>query len=97
MAEALYLVTKSHADHVPLVNGIRAVLINKDDGQTDTQIKADANAQIATLAGADVDSSMRDDYFDTVTKVSDLTSGPLKDNKDCYVFAEGGPPIKVEG
>lgn len=98
MAEALYLVTKSDADHNQTVNGIRAVLINCDDGQTDTQIKAAAmTAASGSYTGADVDSSFRDAYFDTVVKVSDLTSGPLKDNLDAYVFAEGTVPRKVEG
>lgn len=97
MAEALYLVTKSDADHNATVNGIRAVLINCDDGQTDSQIKAAALNAAASFTGSEVDSSFRDNYFDTVLKVSDLSAGPLKDNLDAYVFVAGGVPKKVEG
>lgn len=97
LAEALYLVSRSNAAHTPLVNGVRAVLINADDAQTDAQIKAAAGTALSNVAtGTDVDSSVRESYFDTVTKVSDLSAGPLKDNLDAYVFTPGGP-VKTEG
>jgi len=93
MAEAIYLVTKTLTGGETLVGKVRAVVINKDDGQTDPQIIADAVAQMNTLYSAD---PVPTGYFDTVTKISDLSSGPLKDNKDCYVFTPEGP-VKVEG
>lgn len=97
MAEALYLLLRDLATGEKRVNGAHAVLINKDDGQTDAQIRASAIAQ-ANAAGFALPLT----YFDTVTplKVSDLTSGSLKDNLDCYVFSVAGSHgihTKVEG
>lgn len=98
MAEALYLVSRSQSVGLRTVNGVQAVVINKDDGQTDAQIIADAVAQTnAAFAGTNSTSPYDADYFDTVTKISDLSTGPLKDNKDAYVFRDGGGPVKVEG
>jgi hypothetical protein len=97
MAEALYLCTKSDSNHFQTVNGIVAVLINADDGGSNTVIAAAAQAAAASFTGTEVDSSFRTGYFDTITKVSDLSSGPLKDAGDAYVFIEGHAPKKVEG
>lgn len=105
MAETLYLVTRSAGAHAAArINGVTAVLINNDSGQTTAQILAAATAQVnagnlggVTLEGPTIYPSS---YFDTVTAVSDLTSGPLKDNNDCYVFGSiGGEAgvVKVEG
>lgn len=98
MAEALYLVTKTVDPGDSTVNGITAVLINKDDAQTDAQIKADAVAQVNVLlkGGQTINDPVPADYFDTVDKVSDLVAGSLKDNKDAYVFLPGSV-AKVEG
>lgn len=87
MAEALYLLFRDPTPGELRVDGVHAVLINKDDGQTDAQIRASAVAQ-AQAAGFAVAA----DYFDNVTplKVSDLSSGALKDNLDAYVFACNG-------
>lgn len=100
MAEALYLVTKSDsAGGTMTVNGVRACLINNDDGQTDAQIKASAIGRLNSYydASGPAPTPFPDLYFDTVTKVSDLSSGPLKDNADCYVFLPGSAPFKIEG
>lgn len=96
MAEALYLVTKDNFGAAEsFINGVRAVVINKDDGQTDAQIIADAVAAANSANGVSV---FPTGYFTTVTKVSDLSSGPLKDNKDAYVLMpEGVVKVKVEG
>jgi hypothetical protein len=101
MAEALYLVTKDQLGGAEsLVNGVSAVLINADDAQTNNQIIASAVAAANSSVGATgaVASAFHASYFTTVTKVSDLSAGPLKDNLDAYVFSKGGPAlVKVEG
>lgn len=92
MAEALYLCTHTQNPGDGSINGVTALVINKDDGQTTLQIQTDA----ATQATAAVGGPFTPAYFDTVTKISDLSSGVLKDNKDAYVFGPSGP-VKVEG
>lgn len=96
MAEALYLVTKDELGGAEtFIDGVRAVVINKDDGQTDAQIIADAVSAANSANGTD---AFYPAYFTTVTKISDLSAGPLKDNKDAYVLLPGGPvAVKVEG
>jgi hypothetical protein len=83
MAEALYLVSKGGSDSPAntLIDKIVGVVINKDDAQTNPQIIADAIAQ-CRVGGH----PLRDGYFDTVDKISDLTAGSLKDNKDIYIL-----------
>lgn len=95
MAEALYIVSKDNLGGAEsFVNGLRAVIVNKDDGQTDTQIKTSAASQASTLMGVTLPTG----YFTTVTKISDLTSGPLKDNLDAYLIYPDGVVLgKVEG
>jgi len=96
LAAALYLVTRSHAAHTPLVNGVRAVIINADDADTDAEIKAAAaDAVTANMTGGSVSTSIRDNYFDTVTEISDLVAGPLKDAGDAYIVAGNGDVRKV--
>lgn len=99
MAEALYLLTKSPAaGGTQTINGIRTVLINADDAQTDAQIKALAVARLnAHFDPGPAMTPYNGAYFDTVTKVSDLTAGPLKDNGDLYAFPPDEVPIKIEG
>lgn len=83
MAEALYLVTKASADspQQDIVNGIHAVLINSDDGGADADIIAEAVAQV--VAGGH---AVPDSYFDTVTAIADLTSGPLPTDEDVMII-----------
>jgi len=83
MAEALYLVTKANAQHggETIINGIHAVLINSDDGGTDAQIIAEAEAQVVA-GGHPIPSG----YFDTVAAVGDLTSGPLPTDEDTLII-----------
>jgi hypothetical protein len=99
MAEALYLCTKSQlGGGETLINGCTAVIINEDDGETDAAILADAAEAASDAMGLDADSLLPATYFDTATKISDLSSGPLKDDHDSYVFLPGGPALnKVEG
>ncbi len=92
MAAALFLVTKSDANHNQTINGIRAVLINADGADSVTVVKAAAVAACTrSYTGADVDSSFRTDYFDAAVLVSDLVAGPLKDAGDAYAFGEVAP------
>ena len=98
MAEALYLVSKTARGGEHVVNGVRTVLINADDGATGAVVRAAA----ATACNALVDYSdtgippFPSDYFDTSVIVSELTAGPLKDAGDAYVIGPNGP-TKREG
>jgi hypothetical protein len=95
MAKNLWLVSKSQlggADEI--INGVVAVIINKDSGQTATQIKAAAAAQTQAMLGGTYPST----YFDTATRIDELTGGPLKDDGDAYIIVPNGAvPTKVEG
>lgn len=95
MAKALYLCTKSLLGGAEvLINGVVACLINKDTGQTTLQIQTDAALACQEANGSRYPAT----YFDTVTRVDDLTSGPLKDDEDAYIIFPGGPaPTKNEG
>ncbi len=95
MAKALYLCTKSRLGGADtFINGVQAVLINKDTGQTTLQIQTDAALAAQEFTG----SSYPVLYFDTVTRVDDLTNGPLKDDEDAYVIVpEGAGASKNEG
>lgn len=95
MAEALYRVSRSESLGKSFINGVREVLINKDDAQTTAQIKADAVA--AANSAFSASALFPADYFDTVDKVSDLAAGTFKDNKDAMVFGPNGVAVKVEG
>jgi hypothetical protein len=91
MAKALYLVEKAQSDGETMVHGLRSMIINNDDGDDAATICANAAAQ-ATVGGFPIESG----YFGTATQIDDLTSGPLKDDQDCYlVFLTG--VVKVEG
>jgi len=83
MAEALYLVTKSASNDpsATLIDGIHAVLINSDDGGSDAQIITEAETAVQGHGHA-----IPDGYFDTVSAVGDLTSGPLPDDTDIMIF-----------
>lgn len=87
MAKGLYMVSVANAanPNVTIVDGIHAVLINSDDGGTNATIIAEAEAQVVA-AGHDIPSG----YFDTVTDIDDLTSGPLKDDEDTMIILPRG-------
>lgn len=90
LAAALYLVTRSNAAHVPQANGVRAMIINADDGGTEAEIKA---AAAALVPG--VDPSHRANYFDSAVLISDLVAGPLKDDGDAYIVTGQGNVQKI--
>ncbi len=89
MAEALYLVERTDSPVSDDRDGVRAVLINEDDAQTDAQI---ITATIAALnaalpVDAQADAKFPAGYFDTVSEVSDLvTAGPLRTDGDFVAF-----------
>lgn len=92
MTEALYLVTKNVKDGQRTVDGIFAAVINADDGGSDATILAAADAQMVAKGHP----LGQPTYFDTVVgKISDLSSGVLKDNNDCYLFM-GGPINQIQ-
>lgn len=95
MAKALWLCTKSLLGGAEvLINGVVAVVINKDSGQTALQVKTDAALACTESNGYKYPAT----YFDTVTQIDDLTNGPLKDDEDAYIIFPGGPaPTKNEG
>lgn len=102
MADTLYLVTRAAGDEgKTMINGVFAVVINKDSGDTTAQKIAAAVAQCNAAAGAVEGPSVYPaTYFDTVTAISDLGAGPLADINDCYVFGGIGTDAgvtKVEG
>lgn len=90
LAAALYLVTRSNAAHVPQANGVRAMIINADDGSTEAQIKTAA----ATLVPG-VDPAHRANYFDSAVAISDLVAGPLKYLNDAYIITGQGNVQKI--
>lgn len=89
MAESVVLVTRAASAGEQLVNGVRAVLINSDDGGTDAQkiIEAVAACNRAFPKDAAGSDPFPAGYFDTVLEVGDLTSGPIPDDTDAIVFA----------
>ena len=84
MAKALWLLQKAdiNTPNKRTVNGIVAMLMNIDDAQTEAQAKAAAVAKLVA-AGHKVKSN----YFTSAAIVTDLTSGPLKDNLDAYAIS----------
>lgn len=89
MAEALWLVTKTvRTGSSDVRDGIHAVIINADDGQnaaaTIVEVEDRINAGFPSDSGAG--DKIPAGYFDTAIIIDDLTSGPLKDDKDCFVF-----------
>lgn len=90
MAEALFLVERTASVNNDR-DGIRAVVINNDDGDSDAEIITAAIAAVnaALPADADVpDDKLPAGYFDTVTQVDDLTSGPLATDQDFLCFKQ---------
>lgn len=85
MAAAIFLVTVDHPEKPvrALTDGVSAVLINHDDGDTDAQIIAAAATQCRAAGHHDIPDV---GYFATVQQVDDLVAGPLKDAEDAMIF-----------
>jgi hypothetical protein len=84
MAESLWLCMKTLGTGTggqKFVNGVTAVLINADDGQTEAATIAEAIDQ-CRAAGH----QLYDGYFTSGVIVSDLSAGPVAVDLDCYVF-----------
>ena len=87
MAEGLYLVQRTGAVDANDIDGVRNVVMNNDDGDTDADIITAAIAALNTAAGV---SKFPAGYFDTVNEISDLvTAGDLRTDQDFIAF--GGP------
>jgi hypothetical protein len=89
MAEALYLVERTDQPVADDRDGVRAVVINEDDAQTNAQIItatiAALNAALPVSAGAEA--KFPAGYFDTVSEISDLvTAGPLRTDGNFVAF-----------
>jgi hypothetical protein len=83
MAEALWLVTRTiQPGDNGVRNGVHAVVINNDDGDTAAVTISDTVARLNAQFGADAYPA---GYFDSAVIISNLTTGPLQDDQDCYV------------
>ena len=91
MTQHLYLVTKSESEGESLVNGVRAVLLNRVSTATDAELKASAvSAANAAYGSTDAFDA---GYFDTVVQIDDLSGGPLNGEKKAYTFDPNAGPI----
>jgi len=83
MAERLVLVTKATGGTLgqTIIDGVTALLLNADDGQSNAVTIQEAVDQ-CRVGGIPLPNG----YFDTVAAIADLTSGALKDDKDCMIF-----------
>lgn len=98
MADNIFIVSRSQAVGKRTINGVQAIVINRDSGDSDATVISHAVTQAnAAYAGTNSTSPFDADYFDTVVNITDLSAGALKDPNDAYVFADDAPPLKVEG
>lgn len=99
MAEALFLVERTTQSDNDIRDGIKSVIINNDDADTNAQIIAAAiaavNAALPADAGA-ASSKLPDGYFDTVNEVSDLvTAGDLRTDQDFLAFGAAVAEVRT--
>lgn len=87
MAEVIYLVTRSGANGKGHVDGLFAACVNSDDGGTDAEKLADADAG-AIRAGH----AIKSPYFDTVVGVVTTASGLVADDTDVILFTGTDEP-----
>lgn len=92
MAEALWLVVKAspEAPANTVIDGIHAVLINKDDGQTEAQVIAAAEAKLVAAHHP-----VKSGYFTNAYLAATLIGGggTLNDNQDTYVILDRGVEV----
>lgn len=97
MTQALFLVTRASGDEgAVLIDGVFAVVANEVSTANSATVIAAAvaqcNANKGSLLGA---APYPDDYFDTVTTLSDLSAGPLATNGSAAVFGGIGTDANV--
>lgn len=89
MVARLTLIEKDLSEGSEIINGVYAILINADDGDTDAVIIAEAIASAAVLGHA-----LPDDYFDNGTITHTITAGGLlAADEDSLIF---GPTLERE-
>lgn len=89
MAETLFLVERTAYPVADDRDGVRAVVINEDDGQTNAQIIAATIAALNAALPSDGEALFPAGYFDTVTNISDLvTAGALRTDGDFLAFKQ---------
>lgn len=82
MAQQIYLISKDNPEDLDqLVDGVHAMVLNADDGDSDTVKKTEA-ATVCRAQGVQVE----DDYFDTVRLLGPPTAGVFEDNGDAIIF-----------
>jgi hypothetical protein len=88
MAAGLFLVERTDQGDNSDRNGVRAIIVNDDDAQTDAQIIATAIATMNTTQA--VESGAEDQYpagyFQTVVQVGATPAGPLATDGDLLVY-----------
>lgn len=86
MVEQLYLVERTTLPDNDVRDGIKAVVINNDDGDANDAIIANAIAAVNALFPAGGEDKLPGGYFDTVNQLNDLSSGPLATDQDILVY-----------
>ena len=87
MAEGLFLVERTLRPDNNVRDGIQAVIINNDDGDTDAQHIAAAILAVNTALPSTAEDKLPAGYFDTVNELSDLvTTGDLRTALDFLCF-----------
>lgn len=104
MTQALYLVTRAAGDEGSMIDGVFAVVINgvstDPEATTLTNAVAQLNASKNVSAGGDDadilgPAPFPDNYFDTVSTLSDLAEGPLATNGSAAIFGGIGTDATV--
>lgn len=97
MTQALFLVTRASGDEgAPMIDGVFATVINLVSTANAATVKAAAVAQLNAGKGGVLGAApFPANYFDTVSTISDLSGGPVKDNNDCAVFGGIGTDAAV--
>lgn len=104
MTQALYLVTRASGDEGSMIDGVFAAVVN--GVSTDSEAVTIANAVAAlnasknTTAGGDDASILGpapypDNYFDTVSTLSDLSGGPLATNGSVAIIGGIGTDATI--
>lgn len=91
MAEELVLIRKDVTEGAEIIDGIYAVLINTDDGDTEAVIRTEAITAINLNAQHDLPAN----YFDGSTIANNLITvamqsmaGPMNDDLDALIFSD---------